>query len=307
MTEPKEKDENMKWLICILCVLSLAGVALSANKMENKAATDIFLQEGSSGSFINDSSGNYTLTINDVVPYTAFFADRPARDVGIVPMDKFLKGFNFGINNPPNAAMILPEENETSDMVVVELTNPQYNNTTKTLTYNAKQLKDYSFKSGWLQDHAGEVDPAIPEKFGSVNLVIDGPLKQQVDHKRPDSKVPDQKGMDKDKGPVKDCPQGVCGDLQCPPPGYVCCGGEPCLPGECINDQCDNDPTVQPDHKEPDHKGVESCPASCTSCGNDCICSGSGDVCCNNKLCWGTCVNNMCESYTTPRAGSIES
>ncbi len=307
MTVPKEKDENMKWLICILCFLSLAGVALSANEMENMAATDIFLQEGSSGSFVNDSSGNYTLTINDVVPYTAFFADRPARDVGMVPMDKFLKGLNFGINNPPNAAMILPDENETSDMVVVELTNPQYNNTTKTLTYNAKQLKDYSFKSGWLQDHASEVDPAIPEKFCSVNLVIDGPLKLQVDHKRPDNKVPDQKGTDKDKGPVKDCPQGVCGDLQCPPPGYVCCGGQPCLPGECINDQCDNDPTAHPDHKEPDHKGVESCPASCTSCGNECICSGSGDVCCNNKLCWGTCVNNECQTYTTHRAGSIES
>jgi hypothetical protein len=167
----------MKWLIysiCILCILALAGVALGAGKTENKTTTDIFIQEGSSGSFVNDSSGNYTLTMNDVVPYTMFFADRPARDVGLAPMDKFLKGFNFGASNPPNAAIILPDENETSDMIVVELTNPQYNNTTQTLTYNAKQLKSYSFKSGWLQDHASEVDPAIPERFGSVNLVIDG-------------------------------------------------------------------------------------------------------------------------------------
>ena len=112
--------------------------------------------------------------MTDVVPYTVYFADRPARDTGFVPMDKFLKGFNFGINNPPNAAIILPEENDTSDMVIVELTYPQYNNTTQTLTYKAKLLKEYSFKSGWLQDHASEVDPAIPERFGSVDLVIDG-------------------------------------------------------------------------------------------------------------------------------------
>jgi hypothetical protein len=164
----------MRWLICILCFLALVGGALGANKMENKTTTDIFIQEGSSGSFVNEGSGNYTLTMNDVVPYTVFFADRPARDTGFVPMDKFLKGFNFGASNPPNAAIILPDENETSDMVVVELTKPQYNNTTQTVTYNAKLLKEYSFKSGWLQDHMSEVDPAIPERFGSVELVIDG-------------------------------------------------------------------------------------------------------------------------------------
>ena len=302
----------MKWpicSICILCILALAGIALGADKLENKKETFIFLQEGSSGSFVNDSSGNYTLTMNDVVPYTIYFADRPARDVGFAPMDKFLKGFDFGVNNPPNAAIILPDENETSDMVVVELTKPQYNNTTQTVTYNAKLLKEYSFKSEWLQDHMSEVDPAIPEKFGSVNLVIDNcPLLlssvalTKHDNKGSDNKGPDKKEKDKDLGPVKDCPQGVCGDLQCPPPGYVCCGGAPCLPDECINDLCNNDPPAHPDHKEPDHKGVESCPASCTSCGNDCVCSGSGDVCCNNKLCWGTCVNNDCETYSTARS-----
>jgi hypothetical protein len=163
----------MKCLICILCFLALVGVTLGAKTVENKTNTFIFLQEGFSGSFVNDSLGNYTLTMNDVVPYTIFFADRPARDVGFAPMDKFLKGFTFGVHNPPNAAIILPDENETSDMVIVELTNPQYNNTTRTLTYNAKQLKNYSFKSGWLQDHASEVDPAIPERFGNVTLVID--------------------------------------------------------------------------------------------------------------------------------------
>jgi len=145
----------------------------SANVTENQTETHIFIQEASSGSFVNDSSGNYTLTMTDVVPYTIFFADRPARDVGFAPMDKFLKGFDFGASNPPNAALILSEENETSDMMIVELTKPQYNNATRTLTYTASLLKDYSFESVWFQDRKDEVDASIPERFGRVVLVID--------------------------------------------------------------------------------------------------------------------------------------
>jgi hypothetical protein len=145
----------------------------SVNVTENQTETHIFIQEASSGSFVDDRTGNYTLTLNDVVPFTVFFADRPARDVGFAPMDKFLKGFSFGASNPPNAALILSEENETSDMVIVELTNPQYNNTTGTLTYNAKLLKEYSFESGWLQDQIVKVDASIPERFGRAILVID--------------------------------------------------------------------------------------------------------------------------------------
>jgi hypothetical protein len=182
----------MKGLIAtILLCLALAGAASgaeqaannssecvgcdsdSANVTDNQPVTHIFIQQGTGGSFVNDGSGNYTLTMTDVVPYTIYFADRPARDVGLAPMDKFLKGFDFGVNNPPNAAIILTDENETSDMVIVELTNPQYDNTTGTLTYTASLLKDYSFESVWFQDQKSKVDSSIPERFGSITLVID--------------------------------------------------------------------------------------------------------------------------------------
>ena len=196
----------------------------SVNVTENQTITHIFIQEGAGGSFVNDGSGNYTLTITDVVPYTIFFADRPARDVGFTPMDKFLKGFDFGTNNPPNAAIILPDENETSDMVVVELTKPQYNNTTRTGTYNAKLLKEYSFKSGWLQDHASEVDPAIPERFGSVELVIDNMAGLHCD----DATVScgDWMGV-----PCSTIPCTCCynwGDMACEPCHAVDCQGSKC-------------------------------------------------------------------------------
>jgi hypothetical protein len=164
----------MRLYISTLFFLALVGSAFCTEDIGNKTTTEIFIQEGGSGSLVNDGSGNYTLTMNDVVPYTIFFSDRPERDVGFTPMEDFLKGFSFEAQNPPNAAIILPEENESSDIVIAELTNPQYNNTTRTLIYKARQLKDYKIKSEWLQDHASEVDPGIPEKFGSVRLVIDG-------------------------------------------------------------------------------------------------------------------------------------
>ena len=180
-------------LISMLCYLALAGIVFGteagvnnngvavANAIENETSTHIFIQEGTNGSFLNDGSGNYTLTMTNVVPYTIFFADRPARDVGFAPMDKFLKGFNFGASNPPNAAIILPDENETSDMMIVELTKPQYNNATRTLTYTASLLKDYSFESVWFQDRKDEVDASIPERFGRAILVIDDCVCTPVD------------------------------------------------------------------------------------------------------------------------------
>jgi hypothetical protein len=153
----------------------------SSNVTDNQTKTFVFIQEGESGTLVSDGSGNYTLTMFDVVPYTIFLSDRPAREVGLTPIDKFLSGFNFGLNNPPNAAIILSEENETSDTALVELTNPQYNNTTRTLTYTATLLKEYQFESEWYKGRVGAADASIPESFGKVSLVIDDcPCEQDV-------------------------------------------------------------------------------------------------------------------------------
>lgn len=171
-------EANMKWAICILFLLVLTAVALGADNTANQAnendtTTHIFIQEGANGSFVNNGSNNYTLTITDALGYTAYIADRPSKDVGLVSTDEFLNGFNFDVNNPPNAAIILPEQNETSNMVAVQLTSPKYDNTTKTLTYTVKLLKEYSFESVWLQDQKVNVDSSIPERFDRVILVID--------------------------------------------------------------------------------------------------------------------------------------
>ena len=173
-------------LISMLCYLALAGmvsgteagvndtgVAAAENAIENETTTYIFLQEGTNGSFVMDGSGNYTLTITGVIPYTVYFSDRPARDAGFAQMKQFLKGFNFDPRDPPNAAVMLRDGEEDSDMIVVELTMPQYDETKGTLIYTASILTDYEFKSEWAKDLLSRADNSIPETFGAVLLVID--------------------------------------------------------------------------------------------------------------------------------------
>jgi hypothetical protein len=174
-------------LISMLCYLALAGivsgtevgvndtgVAAAENAIENETTSYIFLQEGTNGSFVKDGSGNYTLTITGVIPYTVYFSDRPARDAGFAQMKQFINEFNFDPRDPPNAAVMLREgEEEDSDMIVVELTMPLYDETKGTLIYTASILTDYEFKSEWTKDLLSRADNSIPETFGAVFLVID--------------------------------------------------------------------------------------------------------------------------------------
>lgn len=163
-------------LCCFVLISAVSAANAAANETYKKKITYIFLQEGIGGSFVKDNeSGNYTLTITGVVPYTMYFSDRPARMAGFAPMDKFLNGFCFGSGNPPNAAVWLKDEPDDSNMIVVELTAPNYDEANQTLTYTAKVLNNFTFAANWSQDLIQNETPdaAIPEKFGAVGLVID--------------------------------------------------------------------------------------------------------------------------------------
>ena len=194
-------------LVSALCSLAFIGAVSCAemaaneteldemelNETEMNRTTFIFIQEGTGGTFVKDESGNYTLTITGVVPYTIYFSDRPGRVGGFAPMDKFLDGFCFGAIDPPNAAVMLREGENESDVVVAELTSPQFDETNSTLTYTAKVLDDYTFNSDWSHI-ISKADDAIPEAFGNVSIVIDD---------CPDSFVGCDKSWDEGCGRIK--------------------------------------------------------------------------------------------------------
>jgi hypothetical protein len=135
-----------------------------------KTKSYLFVQSGTSGSFVDDGSGNYTLTIQGVSPQTIYFSDRPERDVGQISMQKFLTRGCFNSDNPPNAAITLMNADEKNDVIVVELLHPVYDATTATLQYTAHILKDTNLSVSSINERR---DDSIPDTFDAVALFID--------------------------------------------------------------------------------------------------------------------------------------
>jgi len=135
------------------------------------STTYIFIQEGSDGTFVPALFGNYTLTLHNVTPYTFYISDRPVRDAGFVPMNSFLDTFVWGPENPPNAAIIIPDAQKHEDTLLVTLTNPVYVPEKEMLTYDAMVLESYQGKG--LSHLKPLNDPAIQKSFGRVTVIID--------------------------------------------------------------------------------------------------------------------------------------
>lgn len=68
----------------------------------------LFVQTARSGTWAPKAGENgvYTLTLTDTPDQTVYFSDRPARVVGVAPLQQFLDGLGFSPQNQPNAALV---------------------------------------------------------------------------------------------------------------------------------------------------------------------------------------------------------
>lgn len=112
----------------------------------------------------------YHLTLEGIAASTTYFSDHPERIVGQSPMEEFLAGLCFSVNNPPNAALEILEEDGSTDFVVLELYDPAYHGESNTLEYTASILQE--------PDHSYAVfnerhDEEIPKSFEANALFID--------------------------------------------------------------------------------------------------------------------------------------
>lgn len=87
-------------------------------------------------------NGVYTLTLTDTPDQTVYFSDRPARVVGVAPLQQFLDGLGFSPQNQPNAALVA-QTAIGEDVLVIELLNPRNDEAAHTLTYDARVLENY--------------------------------------------------------------------------------------------------------------------------------------------------------------------
>jgi hypothetical protein len=110
----------------------------------------LFLQSFESGNLVPapaasptaDGGAAYTLTLNSGLGETLFFSDRPERIVGTVPTPTFLDALGFTPANPPNAALVADKADGDQDVLVLELFNPRYDETTRTATYDVHILQN---------------------------------------------------------------------------------------------------------------------------------------------------------------------
>jgi hypothetical protein len=162
----QEADDNVK---------SDLTAAQSGNETQQEEAEEkvryMFVQSAHSGSFVPvEGELNYTLTLEGVSPQTIAFSDRPERDVGQVSMQKFLDGFGFSPENPPNAAIEIIEGNESEDVIVMELFDPIYDAANHTLQYNVSVLEMPNHSYAIFNERH---DTSLPENFGPAALFID--------------------------------------------------------------------------------------------------------------------------------------
>ncbi len=135
----------------------------------------LFVQTFEGGSLApkEGEEGTYVLKLHGGHGHTIAFSDRPDRIVVSVPTQEFLDGLGFTPDNPPNAALVISPEPGETDIIVVELLNPQYDEAAQALTYDVKVLDSFESQQG--MDFVEEPRPphADGEEFGAAELFID--------------------------------------------------------------------------------------------------------------------------------------
>jgi len=133
----------------------------------------LFVQTANSGTFVQ-KDGRNILTLVDVSPTTIWFSDRPHRITGHEATDlfaaKWAEGRNNFADNPPNAALSILDASESSDVIIVELSNPVYSPESETLQYDVIILDE---ATEGLTHYTKDADAAIPQTFFKAALFID--------------------------------------------------------------------------------------------------------------------------------------
>lgn len=161
--------------------LAVAGMATPATAapIETKThkSTAIMLAVQSETSTLAPATkGRYTLTMNDTDPLMAWFADRPVRRGGAANTSELIGLWNKGGKNsfkadPPNAAITVHEADGTMEVMVATLRAPQYDATTKRLTFTVKPLN----KKTPVPQHALNVN------LGATSVFIDSTGAMPID------------------------------------------------------------------------------------------------------------------------------
>lgn len=141
-----------------------SGTAPTGNNDTTKVKY-LFIQGAESGSVSKLNTTASTLELNNVTDRTILLSDRPDRIVSSINTTDFIENWGIGgpssfVADPPNAVIVLDDEEQKQDLAVVDLYNPVYNSDTKTLKFDIK-----------AENVTSPID--LPLEFGQSTLVID--------------------------------------------------------------------------------------------------------------------------------------
>lgn len=122
------------------------------NTQKTEPASYLFVQSALKADLEIDKTevDTYTLTLHDVNPYVTYFADRPRRNAGVMPVEQFIKlwdvkgGENSFKKVAPNAdlnAMVGLSSSNTTVNYAIEIKKVNYDSHSKKLVYTVKSLK----------------------------------------------------------------------------------------------------------------------------------------------------------------------
>ena len=155
--------------------LATAGLAATAAQDAEHGPTMLFLQAFKAGSVAPKAGadGRYVLTLEQGLGHTVYFSDRPHRVVGATPTPEFLAGLGFPDDNPPNAALVVEGADGATEIAVLQLYAPAYDEASRTATYEAEELQGWqrSVAAGFVEASA-DLAARLPS-FGAAHLFID--------------------------------------------------------------------------------------------------------------------------------------
>jgi hypothetical protein len=120
------------------------------------------------------AEGRFTLTLEAGTGQTVYFSDRPNRRVGATSTGEFLDRLGFPVDNPPNAALVIETAPGETDVAVVELFAPTYDEATGGVTYEVEVLANWQAELGVGLVEAPVDLATIEPSFGAAHLFIDG-------------------------------------------------------------------------------------------------------------------------------------
>ncbi len=141
--------------LSLVLLLSFSSSVLSdpnTRKVNHKNINYLFVQSAPKLQLEQDTEkpNVYKIILKNVNPDVTYFTERPYRKTYTMPTSEFIqlwekKNKNSFLYNPPNAAVVATQkkffEKDISLNVVMELTEPSYDEKAKTLSYTAKLLE----------------------------------------------------------------------------------------------------------------------------------------------------------------------